>query len=187
MGTEQLSRREFFSFGLKESTKLIDKGLKHKFKRPALRPPGALREEQFLITCTRCGDCKTACPHDAIHMVDLLKGGVNAGTPFIDPYYAACQYCEDMPCLSACEPEALRKDDEKQLKLGTALVELRHCLVKQGQYCDYCFNTCPQGVSAISKHDGGYPVIDAEACVGCGKCAYICVSQTGKAIAIEPL
>ncbi len=187
MQSEQLSRRGFLKFGFKESTKLIDKGLKHKFKRPAIRPPGALREEQFLITCTRCGDCRKACPHDAVHLVDLLTGGVNAGTPFIDPYYAPCRFCEDMPCIKSCEPLALRENDDKELRIGAAHVDLKHCLVKQGQYCDYCFNTCPPGVSAISMHDDKYPVIDGDKCIGCGKCAYICVSQTGKAITVEPL
>ncbi len=174
-------------FGFQESTKLIDEGLKYKFKRPALRPPGALREEQFLITCTRCGDCRKACPHDTIHMVDLLTGGVNSGTPFISAYYSPCRFCEDMPCLQSCKTGALIQEEDKELRIGTAYVHLKHCLVKQGQSCDYCFNTCPTGVWAISEHDDKYPVIDAGKCVGCGKCAYICVSQTGKAITVEPL
>src|SRR5438046_5020233 len=31
-----------------------------------LRPPGALPEQQFRETCSRCGDCVRACPASAI-------------------------------------------------------------------------------------------------------------------------
>ena len=33
-----------------------------------LRPPGALKEKDFLSTCIKCGMCVEACPFDALHM-----------------------------------------------------------------------------------------------------------------------
>ena len=122
-----------------------------------------------------------ACPHGAVHLIGVT-GGLHANTPFVDPYHAACVFCEDMPCIDSCEPKALTRDENgKYLKMGTAVFYKDHCLVGQGQRCDYCFNSCPQGIKAISKTKEGMPQINADLCVGCGKCAYICVSQTGKA------
>ncbi len=187
-----MDRRDFFRFGLRKGGEALLKALGHVMKatvrRSLLRPPGALSEESFLLACTRCGDCRDACPHGAILMVDVVTGGAAAGTPYIDPYHQPCLYCQDMPCVAACEPGALRPAGAGLLpRIGVASVALEHCLVTQGQYCDYCFGTCPTGVEAISRDKEGRPRIDAERCVGCGNCAYICVSQTGKAITVTPL
>lgn len=188
----KISRRDFFRFGLRKgghaTGKAVMAGIRHKFKRKAVRPPGALPEEEFLVSCTRCGKCTDVCP-GAIRTVDAMTGGVLAGTPFIDPYTQPCIACEDTPCVSVCTPGALRLEPGKPIppgSLGTAVVEAQHCLIKQGQICDYCFKSCPSGIKAIGKTAEGLPEIDESACIGCGKCAYICVSQTGKAIRIRP-
>ena len=184
-----MDRRSFFKFGLDKGVELAKNvaslGLKMKFRREMIRPPGAIPEEKFLLTCTRCGDCQSACPHEAIHLVNAVSP--QAKTPFIDPYFKACQYCEDMPCVKVCQPQALRWNSNKTLKLALASLNKIHCLVFQGQYCDYCFNSCPEGIDAISKDEQGLLKIDASKCVGCGKCAYICVSQTGRAIEMKAL
>ncbi len=182
-----MDRRKFFTSILSKTkqaaTETVTEVVKQKLKRKFLRPPGAISEESFLLKCSRCGDCKTACPHSAVHLFGV-DSGVNVNTPFVDPSYSACQFCEEMPCIKACEPSAL---DYENLKMGVARVSSQHCLVSQGQRCDYCFKSCPSGVDAISKGDEGVPVIDTNQCVGCGKCEYICVSQSGKAIEVEPV
>jgi ferredoxin-type protein NapG len=188
---KDMSRRDFFRFSFGRSKETAKEAVKTvakiKFPRTSIRPPGAMSEERFLVLCTRCGDCKTACPHDAIHMMDI-SGGIAANTPFIDPEHTACQFCEDMPCIKSCEPRALLENPKDvPYKIGVAELHAEHCLVAQGQYCDYCFKACPPGVNAIKEGDDRMPVIDQEACVGCGKCEYICVSQTAKAITIRPV
>lgn len=188
-----MDRRDFFKFGLSKSTETVSNVAKAnidaKFRREIIRPPGAISEMQFLLSCTRCGDCKTACPHNAIHLVDALTAGALNKTPFIDPVFKACQFCEDMPCIQSCEPQALKMPEEglAAIKIAIAAVNPDHCLVAQGQRCDYCFKSCPKGINAISKAENGVPFIDADLCVGCGKCAYICVSQTGTAIEMVPV
>lgn len=73
------------------------------------RPPGALPEPEFLATCTRCDQCVKVCPHWALKVAGL-RDGPPPGTPFLhDPASAACATCPDMPCITACEPGALRK------------------------------------------------------------------------------
>ena len=37
----------------------------------ALRPPGALPEDQFNAACVRCGLCVRACPFNMLHLAEL--------------------------------------------------------------------------------------------------------------------
>lgn len=186
------NRRQFFTNTFKKSKEVvysaIDAGLKIKFRRKIIRPPGAIIEDQFLVTCTRCDNCVTACPYKAIHLVTQVHSGVLFKTPFIDPKHEACRFCEDMPCIEACTDNALIMPEDKLVKpIGIAVLNPEHCLVNQGQHCDYCYNSCPNGLKAINKDAKGAPIIDTELCNGCGKCSYICVSQSGDALVIKPL
>lgn len=189
MSNEKIGRRELFLRSIqsvkKTAIQVVDAGIKFKFRRKIIRPPGAIAEDEFLMACTRCDRCKEACPYNAIHKVDAISSGVLLNTPFIDPLFEPCRYCEDMPCIRSCEDNALLLEN-KDKPIGIAVVHREHCLVEQGQYCDYCYNSCPNGLKAIEKGDDGVPIIDVETCIGCGKCAYICVSQTDKAIVISP-
>ena len=65
----------------------------------AIRPPGALPEEEFLSTCIRCQRCQDACPTGAIQ---LASGNdpVQLGTPFILPSVTACNLC--LECTQTC-------------------------------------------------------------------------------------
>ena len=184
-------RRDFFKSLIKKSGETVSDVIQYKmeknFPRVVLRPPGAIEEYQFLLNCSRCGDCATECPKEAIHLMTNASGAYK-NTPFIDPKHQACVFCEDFPCIEACEPKSLVKSTNKNsMKIGIATTNLSDCLVYQNQHCDYCFGSCPPGVNAIQKSKEGWPEIDKDLCVGCGKCAYICVSQTGDAISIEPI
>src|SRR5579884_430359 len=53
-----------------------------KVSLPVLRPPGALPEEQFLETCSKCGHCVSVCPAAAIQIDEFGVRG--KGAPFID-------------------------------------------------------------------------------------------------------
>ncbi len=189
MSDKKIGRRDLFRKTMHSAKKvtfdLLDAGMKIKFRRKIIRPPGAIAEDQFLMACSRCDSCKDACPYNAIHKVSSVSAGVLFNTPFIDPHHEACRFCEDMPCIKACDDNALILTDIIK-PIGLAVVHREHCLVEQGQYCDYCYNSCPNSLKAIIKGEDGVPVIDADACVGCGKCAYICVSQSGPAIKITP-
>ncbi len=147
-----------------------------------LRPPGAIDEAAFLLTCTRCGDCVKACPVDAIKLLPPSAGGA-VGTPYIDPLDAPCDLCGK--CMPACEPGALLTiTDPRKVRMGTAVLEPSTCWAYQGSICDLCYQRCPYPDEAI-KLEGGKPVIVPDACTGCGQCAYVCVS-TPVSIKIEP-
>ncbi len=147
------------------------------------RPPGAVAEGQFLASCTRCGDCVTACPPNAIVWAPPEAGERRAGTPFIEPIRQACVMCIDTPCISACEPGVLRK--ELPLTMATARIDTEACLPYQGQPCQLCVDQCPVD-GAMSQDEVGRPQINADACTGCGVCLQVCPAPRN-AIVHQPL
>lgn len=147
-----------------------------------LRPPGAIDEAAFLLTCTRCGDCVTACPEKAIKLLPATAGAA-VGTPYIDPLDRACNQCGK--CMPVCEPKALLTiADPRQVRMGTAVIDSHTCWAHKGSICDVCYQRCPYPDEAIRMVDGK-PEILTDACTGCGLCAYVCVSTPGS-IRIEP-
>ena len=48
----------------------------------AIRPPGALPEEDFLAACIRCGLCVRDCPYDTLQLAELGYDDPATGTPF---------------------------------------------------------------------------------------------------------
>ncbi len=140
---------------------------------PFLRPPGARVEPAFLNTCTRCTDCIEACPYDSIRRLGPEFGDI-AGTPGIIPDESPCYLCEDMPCISACEPAALMPTPREQVDMGLAVIDLTTCYQAAGQPCDYCVVRCPLKQTAIRMNEDDVPQIDPQGCVGCAVCAYLC-------------
>lgn len=146
---------------------------------PVLRPPGAVAERDFMTRCTRCNDCLSACPHDAIVLAPPSFGKA-AGTPRIDPGLAPCHLCPDTPCISACTTGALVEDGDP---MGTAWVQILDCLGSLGTSCSVCAEHCP--VPGAIAFAAGIPTINASLCTGCGKCHYACPAPQN-AIAILP-
>lgn len=142
-----------------------------------LRPPGALPEVAFLTACTRCGDCATACPPQVIRMAPT-KGGLAAGTPYLDIRRAPCHACPDMPCAAACPTEALSVPAAGWTGYRLGRVELvpERCVTFRGTPCRACADACPVGERALTMDDAGHPVLRAEGCVGCGVCVSACIS-----------
>jgi MauM/NapG family ferredoxin protein len=136
---------------------------------PIFRPPGAIEERQFLSGCTRCNDCSTACPHQAIRPA-AARLGTAAGTPTIEADIAACQMCDDFPCIRACKPGVLT--ERIPAIMGTAIITAHLCLAHHGTTCTTCYERCP--VAGAIAIDRGKPTINEELCTGCGVCRYVC-------------
>jgi ferredoxin-type protein NapG len=138
-----------------------------------LRPPGAVKEELFLERCTGCADCVEACPHDAIQALP------SNNTPVIYPGESPCKLCEDLPCIGACETDALLPVAGRfQVNMGVAKVWSKMCTAGNG--CNACVSKCP--MEALSMDFGLYDIrVDEALCVGCGVCQYICGTVNDRA------
>ncbi|WP_449314503.1 4Fe-4S dicluster domain-containing protein [Rubneribacter sp.] len=150
-----------------------------------LRPPGAQGEGDFIARCVKCGKCMQACPYRALKPAGANEG-TSVGTPFVDPRAQACRLCEDFPCIEVCPTGALRDvAARKDVRMGVAVIDEEACIAFQGMRCEVCYRACPLIDEAISIdyrmregdaiHSVFAPVIDEEACVGCGLCVQRCV------------
>ncbi|MGP3698273.1 ferredoxin-type protein NapG [Rhodobacter sp. NSM] len=153
----------------------------------ALRPPGALAEDDFLGACIRCGLCVRACPYDTLSLAELGEGPAT-GTPFFTAREVPCEMCEDIPCVVACPTGALDPvlTDIDEARMGVAvLVDQENCLNLLGLRCDVCYRVCPaidEAITLESRHNArsGHhamflPTVHAAHCTGCGKCENSCV------------
>ncbi|HFE48587.1 MAG TPA: ferredoxin-type protein NapG [Chromatiaceae bacterium] len=164
---------------------------------PALRPPGALDEEQFNAACIRCGLCVRDCPYPTLSLAEL-GDAVTVGTPFFTAREAPCEMCDDIPCVAACPTGALDHalTDINDSRMGLALIsDHEACIAYQGLRCEVCFNVCPVRGKAITlelqhnKRSGMHalfiPVVHSSDCTGCGKCERACI-LTEAAIKVLP-
>jgi len=159
-----------------------------------LRPPSAIKEEDFLKTCIKCGLCVEACPYDTLR---LAKPGEPKpiGTPYFIPRDVPCYMCEDIPCVPVCPSGALDESsvtkngklDINSAEMGLAVIDKNSCIAFWGIQCDACYRACPILGRAITveyaqnertgKHAFLRPVVHAEACTGCGLCEHACVTE----------
>jgi len=164
----------------------------------ALRPPGALAEDDFLGACVRCGLCVRDCPYDTLRLSALGENVAN-GTPYFIAREIPCEMCPDIPCIKACPTGALDHGltDIDQARMGLAVViDQESCIAFHGLRCEVCFNVCPVRGKAITldllhnprsgKHALFIPVVHSDACTGCGKCEKSCILDEA-AIKVLPI
>lgn len=163
----------------------------------ALRPPGALAEDDFLGACVRCGLCVRDCPYDTLRLAELGEP-VATGTPYFLARQVPCEMCEDIPCVKACPTGALDPalTDIDDARMGVAvLIAQESCLNYLGLRCDVCYRICPlineaitlerQANTRTGAHALFIPTVHSDACTGCGKCERACVLETA-AIKVLP-
>lgn len=164
----------------------------------AIRPPGALAEEDFLAACVRCGLCVRDCPYDTLKLSQLGDTVAN-GTPYFVARDIPCEMCDDIPCVKACPTGALEHSltDINDSRMGLAvLIDQEACIAFHGLRCEVCFNVCPVKGDAITldykhnersgKHAVFAPQVHSDACTGCGKCEKACILDEA-AIKVMPM
>jgi ferredoxin-type protein NapG len=163
----------------------------------AIRPPGAINEEDFSGACIRCGLCVRDCPYDTLKLAEL-GDKIETGTPYFIARDIPCEMCDDIPCVVACPTNALDHDltviEESRMGLAV-LVDQETCIAFLGLRCEVCFNVCPVQGKAITldmrhnkrsgKHAQFIPIVHSDACTGCGKCEQACILEEA-AIKIFP-
>jgi MauM/NapG family ferredoxin protein len=202
---KQVGRRAFFRRGLGELLKPlaealapVERTLSHLDKverrlsapRPSptvmpnvwLRPPGALVEQKFLETCSRCAACVEVCPALCIK---LDRTGTNGrGAPYIDPTDMACVACDGLLCMPACPSGALVVTPLNLVKMGTAVWKEETCGRTRGEDCTKCVDVCPMGSAALEV-SGREILVKPLSCIGCGTCQQHCPTDP-KSIVVIP-
>ncbi len=184
-----MDRRAFFRQALRKGGERVVKRMDETVVRQAgrwIRPPFALPELEFLLACTRCGECIDACPHRVVFPLASRLGMQVAGTPALDLLTRGCHLCADWPCVAACETGALRRAPEAEAgeplpSLARAEVDPAACLPYHGPECGACRSVCPVPGAMIWERER--PRIDGRICVGCGLCREHCIVEP-KAIRI---
>lgn len=158
-----------------------------------IRPPGALAEEQFKMTCIRCGECMKICRTNVLHPTLFETGLEGLFTPRLVPRKkgqteeGGCpKFCN--LCTLVCPTNALRKltlKEKQQFRLGLANLYRDRCHAwAWNTPCRVCYDYCPYYAIKLEKIDGMHrPVVDYEKCIGCGVCEHVCPIE-GSAILI---
>ncbi len=177
------SRRTFLKAGIAAGAGVLLSPLLMRASRtPVIRPPGALKEENFLSACVRCGECMRVCPSHGLRPV-IFEGSLYAlYTPQLVPRIGECQLC--MLCWQVCPVKAIVEVDPSKMKIGTASVDRDTCLEwRHEQICLVCQEVCPfQAIDVIESGGQGQgrgrgrrgPSVNRSLCAGCGTCEKNC-------------
>ncbi|MGD0230509.1 MAG: 4Fe-4S binding protein [Syntrophorhabdales bacterium] len=154
-----------------------------------LRPPGVLKEEDFLKRCVRCGECMKVCLRSALYPASLQAGIYGLYTPTIVPRLGYCEYNCNL-CGQVCPTGAIPNlplGVKKKAVIGCAVVDRNHCLpYARKMNCMVCEEHCPIPDKAIrfetvreTDYDGKTvvlkrPYVVDDLCTGCGICEYVC-------------
>jgi polyferredoxin len=141
-----------------------------------IRPPGALKEGDFLKRCIKCGQCMRVCPTNVLHPASFQGGLEGFWTPILNFRVgtSGCQYnCS--ACGHICPTAAIRPIslDEKHgknafatfgpVRLGTAFVDRGRCLPwAMDKPCIVCQENCPVSPKAIFTREEYIPIKDGQ-------------------------
>jgi MauM/NapG family ferredoxin protein len=160
-----------------------------RLRRGFLRPPGAVREEDFLTRCLRCGQCAQACPTSFIQPAALEAGFDGIWTPVLNARAGFCAF-ECTRCTQVCPSGAivpLTLTEKKAFKIGTAAIDKNRCFTHaDGFNCTACVDRCPVPGNALKLREletddfHGRRVrirqvyVVPDLCTGCGICEHVC-------------
>jgi len=153
-----------------------------------LRPPGAIREDEFTGLCLRCGNCIRTCPSKIIHP-DTGQSGVLG---FLSPVVRyKTDYCKEEcnACTTVCPSGALQSlnlEQKNRYVIGKARVDTSLCLWGVSE-CHACLPSCPYQAIKVQWYEDAYesyPGVDPLKCNGCGACEACCPTGDLKAIKV---
>jgi ferredoxin-type protein NapG len=146
-----------------------------------IRPPGALKEQEFLASCIKCGQCVQVCPGSAINLADLDEG-FGIGTPYTgalthhinyshETEMAIARVVNEKQCLAVLGKgfKGKARGDSFKGKLRYEDVD-RWNPINVSEYpydlelCDLCVRQCPIEIRADQCAAGKPPSGDENQC-----------------------
>jgi ferredoxin-type protein NapF len=183
------TRRAFIAIAAGAVLGLLSKKAGHaETSDSLLRPPGAIKEDQFTGLCLRCGNCVRACPSGIIHPDTGRSGVLGFFTPVIR---FKKEYCNEKcnACTKACPSGALQHlnlEQKNRYLIGLAKVDKSLCLWGMSD-CNTCIRACPFEAIKVTWDEEAYesyPAVDPNKCNGCGACEAYCPTGDIKAIKV---
>lgn len=155
-----------------------------------ITPPGSASRQHFNQHCTSCHLCVSKCPSHVLKpafkeygLEGMMQPTVNFERGFCN---FDCTVCGDICPNGAIRPLTL---EQKHLtQMGTVVFIKENCIVHtDGTSCGACSEHCPtQAIAMVPYKDGlTIPQTNADICVGCGGCEYVCPSRPYRAVYIE--
>lgn len=202
--TTDNSRRSFLAVSgamigsslLAQEGKIVDGGLaaieekKVPKRTTPVVPAGAESIANFTQHCTSCQLCVSKCPNDVLRPSQSIERFMQPEMSFERGFCRpACNICSQVCPNSAIKP--IEKAMKSAVKIGTAVWVADNCIAySDGVRCGNCARHCPNGaISMVECKDkpgaARIPVVDAERCLGCGACEYVCPARPFSAIFVE--
>jgi len=155
-----------------------------------ISPPGAKSEKNLSRYCTACHLCISKCPANILKpsVTEYGLSGIMQPVMYFEKGF--CNY-DCVICSSVCPSGALKPltvEEKHRTQVGQAIFKRGRCIViTENTSCGACSEHCPtQAVSMKPYGDDGLtlPEVNAEICVGCGGCEYVCPTYP-RAIYVE--
>ena len=175
-------------------------------REKVIRPPGSIKEDDFLSKCIKCSECMKICPTNVLQPALLESGFEGLWTPVLKNRIGYCEH-NCVLCGQVCPTGAItplqvvekvgKAPDIKPMKIGTAFYDRGRCLPwAMNIPCIVCEEVCPTSPKAIwfqettiDLRGGGskrlkQPLLDPSRCIGCGICENKCPVQDPAAIRV---
>ncbi|MBQ3287815.1 MAG: 4Fe-4S binding protein [Kiritimatiellae bacterium] len=153
-------------------------------RKLSVLPPGAGKREDFFRRCIGCQLCVKSCP---AHCLTASMTLAHFGQPEMDFRFGHC-ILDCTRCSEVCPTRAiirLTKDEKRTAHVGRAIWRKDLCIrTTEGVNCTACERKCPVGAIHVVEN---VPVVDADACLGCGACEHVCPARPMPAIAVDGL
>jgi len=182
------SKRRFLLMGL--TTAVAAPAVFAQTKADAISPPGAVSMERLQRHCTSCHLCISKCPSKVLKPAFTEYGISGMMMPVMYFEKGFCNF-DCTLCADVCPNNALTSltvEQKHRLQVGRVVFKPELCVVHtEGWNCGACSEHCPtQAVKMIPYKNGlTIPFIDADICVGCGGCEFICPVRPHRAIYVE--
>ncbi|MCQ2141019.1 MAG: 4Fe-4S binding protein [Bacteroidales bacterium] len=154
-------------------------------------PAGSGSVKDFYRHCTACQLCVENCPNKVLRP---SLGLDHLMQPEMGYEHGYCRP-ECTKCSQVCPAGAIKKLEAEQkasTHIGHAVVNLELCVVNTDEVsCGNCAAHCPAGAIKLVKknpedeNSPRIPTVNAERCIGCGACEFLCPARPISAIHIE--